>query len=61
MNEKLQEAAQKKAALMDYFQFDLSNTDAMPELMQQIFNRIEKDHTEEVCLINNAGMLSPIR
>jgi benzil reductase ((S)-benzoin forming) len=60
-NEKLHENAQKKSALMDYFQFDLSNTDAIPELMQQIFNRIEKDHTEEVCLINNAGALTPIR
>ena len=60
-NEKLQEATQKKSALTEYFEYDLRNTDAIPELMQQIFNRIQKDHAEEICLINNAGMLSPIK
>ncbi len=60
-NEKLQEMAQKKSVSTDYFEFDLSNTDEIPRLMEEIFNRFKKENIEEVCLINNAGMLSPIK
>ncbi|OPY71791.1 MAG: Benzil reductase ((S)-benzoin forming) [Syntrophorhabdus sp. PtaU1.Bin002] len=60
-NKKLQEAARKASASMDYFEFDLSNPEGLPALMEEIFNRIEKDRAQEICLINNAGMLPPIK
>ena len=60
-NEKLQETANKISAQTDYFEFDLNNIDEIPGLMEQVFNKIKKDHAEEICLINNAGMLSPIK
>jgi len=60
-NEKLQDTAQKQSALSDYYEFDLSSTEEIPQLMERIFNRIEKKDIDEICLINNAGMLSPIK
>jgi benzil reductase ((S)-benzoin forming) len=53
--------AEKKSVSTDHFEFDLSNTDEIPRLMDEIFNRIEKGNIDEICLINNAGMLSPIK
>jgi benzil reductase ((S)-benzoin forming) len=60
-NKKLQEAARKASASMDYFEFDLNNPEGLPALMEEIFNRIERDRAQEICLINNAGMLPPIK
>ncbi|OPY72170.1 MAG: Benzil reductase ((S)-benzoin forming) [Syntrophorhabdus sp. PtaU1.Bin050] len=60
-NKKLQETACKATASMDYFEFDLSNPEGLPTLMEEIFNRIERDRAQEICLINNAGMLPPIK
>ena len=60
-NKKLQEAARKASASIDYFEFDLNSPEGLPALMEEIFSRIEKDRAQELCLINNAGMLSPIK
>jgi benzil reductase ((S)-benzoin forming) len=60
-NRKLEDEAQRRLASMDYFEFDLTNLEGLSPLMEQIFGRIERNRTEEICLINNAGVLPPIK
>jgi len=47
--------------ITDYLECDLSNTRGIPRVMENIFIKMYKSHTEEICRINNAGMLSPIK
>lgn len=42
------------------YEFDLSHTERIPILMEQIYLNIDLNNTESVFLINNAGVLEPI-
>lgn len=60
-NIALHNLARQKASALDYFPFDLSDIDGIPGLMQSIFSRINRTNAESVYLINNAGILGPIK
>ena len=43
------------------FKYDLSDVNYIDSLVEQIFNKIDLSNSERIVLINNAGILSPIK
>ncbi len=60
-SESLKKLASEKGALIDQITFDLSNSDGIETLMESIFQKIDKNQTEKIALINNAGLLAPVK
>ncbi len=60
-NEKLIEQAMKLNIGMTYFPFDLSQVNQIDGLMESIFSYIDKANVESLTLINNAGIVAPIK
>ncbi len=61
-NIDIQKLAAAKGCAMDFYPCDLSHTDEITPVMQQIFLRIKesKEEVEGIYLINNAGIIHPI-
>ncbi len=60
-NPRLQvQAITRKAKYSDHI-FDLTNTGALPELMQDLFRNIDPDEVASLTLINNAGTIQPMK
>jgi benzil reductase ((S)-benzoin forming) len=51
----------RRMANANFYRCDLSNAKKLPELMNCIFNDIDFKKVESITLINNAGVLSPIK
>ena len=60
-NEDLIEFAKDEQGEISYIEFDLARIREIFSLMKKIFNEIDSQNTESLSLINNAGMLEPIR
>lgn len=60
-NEKLIEVANSLQIPLQYIQFDLAQVNALDELMDHIFLKIHKTSVQSIVLINNAGILAPIK
>ncbi|KNF10075.1 oxidoreductase [Gottschalkia purinilytica] len=60
-NTSLIEEAKEKDINLDYFEYDLNDTDNIDTLMKNVFDKIETSKAEGVYLINNAGTVSPIK
>ncbi|HKJ32879.1 MAG TPA: (S)-benzoin forming benzil reductase [Balneolales bacterium] len=50
----------KKASDVFSYQFDLSKSEDIINLHQQVFKNIQKEDTDWIVLINNAGLLKPM-
>ncbi|WP_248928679.1 SDR family NAD(P)-dependent oxidoreductase [Paenibacillus hamazuiensis] len=48
------------SGLIDYFEFDLNETDRLEELMQLVFDRIDPADAEALYLVNNAAVVAPL-
>jgi benzil reductase ((S)-benzoin forming) len=60
-NEQLQKLANAAGCKMDFYQCDLSYSDAIEPVMDRIFLNVAKDERlDGVYLINNAGVAGPI-
>ncbi len=59
-NTDLQKLAKAKGCQMDFYSCDLSHTDTIEPVMQQIFNNIDKENCDGIYLVNNAGVIKPI-
>ena len=59
-NTDLQKLAKAKGCRMDFYSCDLSHTDTIEPVMQQIFNNIDKENCDGIYLVNNAGVIKPI-
>ena len=60
-SEALKNLAAEKGALIDQITFDLSNSAGIGTLMENIFQKIDRNRTEKIALINNAGLLAPVK
>lgn len=60
-NESLIEIAKNAHCSIDYHSFDLYNINLIDDLIQSIIEKIDSKAAETITLINNAGILSPIK
>lgn len=60
-NESLIQLADENNVTLEYIPFDLFQVDMLESLMQGIFSRIDHSNIESLVLINNAGILAPIK
>ncbi|MFC5773534.1 (S)-benzoin forming benzil reductase [Ectobacillus antri] len=60
-NTSLEEFAKQTNTLFYPFGFDLSNIDSIADLTDEIFALMDVDSAQALYLINNAGMLAPIK
>lgn len=60
-NESLIKLANENNVALEYIPFDLSQVDKLESLMQGIFSKIDHSNVESLVLINNAGILAPIK
>ncbi len=58
---ELKKLAAAKACQMDFFSFDLGQTQAIPQLMAQVFGQVDEQRVEGVYLVNNAGLIEPVK
>ena len=59
-NAALVAEAAAQGATLDYYDFDLNDTEKIEEQMELLFRRFDPAQAESVYLINNAGVLEPI-
>ena len=59
-SQRLKHLAKAKNCKIDFFLFDLSVTDNITTLMDSVFEKIDKAHTEGIYLVNNAGIIQPV-
>lgn len=60
-NTDLEEIAKEGSTLFYPFSFDLSKLGEMEELMDEVFSLIDLDSASSIYLINNAGIIDPIK
>lgn len=60
-NEELIDFAKNKNGKINYFEYDLSNIDQIRDLVDKIFSKVDLKNAESIHLINNAGMLEPVK
>jgi benzil reductase ((S)-benzoin forming) len=60
-NNELKQLAKKNNTPFHFFPFDLANIDDIEQLMQNIFSTIQIENSHSIHLINNAGVLPPIK
>lgn len=60
-NQMLVEIAKEENITINEYGFDLSKVEEIEELMDRIFFNIDLDKVEEITLVNNAGIIHPIK
>lgn len=60
-NPELQQEAKKLSAAVHFYREDLSRPDPLEGIMKRIFDRIIPEKARTLALINNAGVLEPIK
>lgn len=61
MNNNLKELASQNKTLLWYYEQDLSHVDSIPRLIDEIFSYIDHEVVSEITLINNAGVVEPVK
>jgi benzil reductase ((S)-benzoin forming) len=59
-NENLVSDALKLNVSLDFILYDLAYSPEIEALMKTVFSKINKDNTDKLILINNAGVLHPV-
>lgn len=52
--------AEEKGGRCFTYSFDLTKTEAVGEVVQQVLERVNEEEADAMCLVNNAGTLKPI-
>ncbi|MGM0640962.1 MAG: (S)-benzoin forming benzil reductase [Thermotogota bacterium] len=60
-NLDLIDLADHKNCVLDYYEFDLTNTKDIKGLMSEILSKIDINKVTKITLINNAGTVEPIK
>jgi len=60
-NLDLMDLAEHKNCILDYYEFDLTETSNIKGLMNDIVSKIDKNKVNKITLINNAGTVEPIK
>lgn len=60
-NNELIQKANNQDCLLNYYQYDLANSEGITELIDEIFTKIDLVKAERIYLFNNAGIIEPIR
>ncbi len=60
-NEELEKIATINNKLLKYIEFDLIQLDKIEEIIEKIFSEIDLKGVKKLFLINNAGVLAPIK
>ena len=58
---KLLDISKKDNSRIDYIEFDLDNVNIIEKLIIKIFSIIDLEKAEKICLVNNAGVIDPIK
>lgn len=61
LNTKLTEKSKEENSYLKQFDFDLTNLHGIEELMNEIFKELDRSLLKTITLINNAGIVSPIK
>jgi benzil reductase ((S)-benzoin forming) len=61
INQELIDIANENNVSMDYFTYDLNDVENIDNLMEKIFSKIDKSKLDSIHLVNNAGMVAPIK
>jgi benzil reductase ((S)-benzoin forming) len=59
-NKEIRNKSIKENLSYDFIPFDLSNYNNIDKLGEQIFEKINEDESELICLINNAAVVTPL-
>ncbi len=59
-SDSLKKMASAKNVPLDFFLYDLADTQGIPGLMDQIFQKVDKQEAEGIYLVNNAGLIQPV-
>ncbi|MFP4064452.1 MAG: (S)-benzoin forming benzil reductase [Bacteroidales bacterium] len=59
-SERLKKLAAAHNTLLDFFSFDLSQTQHIPDLGEQLFEKINTQAASGLYLVNNAGVIQPV-
>lgn len=60
-NKDLIKYADKQSGKIDYFEFDLRETAEIENFMERVFGKIDLAGADSIHLINNAGVLEPVK
>lgn len=60
-NTKLINLAEKKGVPIHFVECDLSNIPHLSDVIQHVFSKINVTNAEKITLVNNAGMVNPIK
>lgn len=60
-NRELEQSANSQHVGLNYYEFDLTEFAHLENLMRKIINRIDKHKIESLTLINNAGVIEPMK
>lgn len=60
-NNNLISEAEKNGVKLDYLEYDLNNTGGVEDLANNIFSNIDTANAKSISLINNAGVVDPIK
>jgi len=60
-DDKLIAYSKEKGCNLEFIEFDLSNVYEIEKLMNRIFDNVKFSEIESISLINNAGVVSPIK
>ena len=60
-NLDLMDLAEHKNCVLDYYEFDLTETSNIKSLMNDMISKIDKSKVNKITLINNAGTVEPIK
>lgn len=60
-NLDLIDLAEHKNCVLDYYEFDLTETNEIKSLLKKILDKIDQSKIEKITLINNAGTVEPIK
>ncbi len=59
-SDQLKKLARAKNVDLDFFLYDLANTQGIPSLVEDILRKINREKVEGIYLVNNAGLIAPV-
>ena len=60
-DQELLDFAKMSSGNLEFFEFDLADSKEIRGLMKEIFQKIDPDQSEGIFLVNNAGVLAPVK
>ncbi len=58
---ELMDLAKEQGSFLEFLEFDLADQKNLRQLMERIFDKVDLASTRGIALVNNAGILAPVR